>query len=45
MGALSKFCRKLRSNSSGNATLMVALGAPALIGAGGLAIDTAQWYM
>lgn len=45
MGALLDFCRRLRSNSSGNATLMVALGAPALIGAGGLAIDTAQWYM
>lgn len=45
MGALSDFCRRLRGNSSGNATLMVALGAPALIGAGGLAIDTAQWYM
>lgn len=45
MGALSDFCRRLRGNSSGNATLLVALGAPALIGAGGLAIDTAQWYM
>ncbi|MFN4114522.1 MAG: pilus assembly protein TadG-related protein [Sphingomonadaceae bacterium] len=25
--------------------MLVALGAPALIGAGGFAIDTAQWYM
>lgn len=40
-----KLLRLLRRNRSGNATLMVALGAPALIGAGGLAIDTAQWYM
>ena len=37
--------RQLRRNRSGNATFMVALGAPALIGAAGFAIDTAQWYM
>lgn len=45
MGALSDFCRALRGDRSGNAALLVALGAPALIGAGGLAIDTTQWYM
>jgi Flp pilus assembly protein TadG len=31
--------------SSGNATLLVALGMPVLIGGTGLAVDTAQWYM
>lgn len=45
MGLLTKFLRDLRESRSGNATLLVAVGAPALIGAGGLAIDTAQWYM
>ena len=45
MGALSKFCRRLRKSQSGNAMMLVALGAPALVGAGGIAIDTAQWYM
>ena len=45
MGAIADFCRRLSGNRSGNATLLVALGAPALIGAGGFAIDTAQWYM
>ncbi len=36
--------RALRSHTSGNATLLVALGMPALIGGSGLAVDTAQWY-
>lgn len=35
----------LKANTSGNATLLVALGVPALIGGSGLAVDTAQWYM
>ena len=30
---------------SGNATLMTALGLPALLGATGYGVDTAQWYM
>jgi Flp pilus assembly protein TadG len=34
----------LRSSTSGNATLLVALSMPALIGATGFAVDTAQWY-
>ena len=44
---LSKIRRKLaglKGNTSGNATLLVALGMPVLIGGSGLAVDTAQWY-
>lgn len=40
-----KLLRKLSKSKSGNATLIVALGMPALIGGTGLAVDTAQWYM
>lgn len=36
---------KLGKSTCGNATLMVALGMPALIGGTGFAVDTAQWYM
>lgn len=36
---------RLKGSTSGNATLLVALGMPALIGGAGLAVDTAQWYM
>lgn len=35
----------LTASTSGNATLLVALGMPVLIGGSGLAVDTAQWYM
>ena len=48
MAMLSGFSRRARAlcrNKSGNAMLMVALATPALIGGGGLAVDTAQWYM
>lgn len=37
--------RRLKKHTSGNATLLVALGMPVLIGSSGLAIDFAQWYM
>ncbi len=37
--------RALRDSTSGNATLLVALGMPVLIGGSGLAVDTAQWYL
>lgn len=37
--------RDLRHQTSGNAMMLMALGMPALIGGGGLAVDTAQWYM
>lgn len=45
MGAIRRFFGKFRSNLSGNATILVALGMPALIGGAGYAVDTAQWYM
>ena len=35
----------LHECKSGNATLMTALGLPALLGATGYGVDTAQWYM
>ena len=35
----------LRHSTSGNATLLLAIGMPAMIGGAGLAVDTAQWYM
>lgn len=35
----------LKTSTSGNAALLVALGMPALIGGSGLAVDTAQWYL
>ncbi len=36
---------QLKSGTSGNATMLVALGMPVLIGGAGMAVDTAQWYM
>jgi Flp pilus assembly protein TadG len=37
--------RRLAVQTSGNATLLVAMGMPAFIGGAGFAVDTAQWYM
>jgi Flp pilus assembly protein TadG len=45
MVAFGKFVSKLRSNTQGNAMIIVAAGAPLLIGGAGFAVDTAQWYM
>lgn len=45
MGALTKLCKTLKKSKSGNATLLVGLSIPALIGGAGFAVDTAQWYM
>ncbi|WP_374529658.1 TadE/TadG family type IV pilus assembly protein [Novosphingobium sp.] len=36
--------KRLTRNTSGNATLIVAMGFPALIGAAGAAVDFSQWY-
>ncbi|MFM6932794.1 MAG: pilus assembly protein TadG-related protein [Novosphingobium sp.] len=40
-----KIFRDLISNASGNAALIVAISMPAVIGGGGLAVDTAQWFL
>lgn len=45
LNSIRRTLRDLRAGTSGNATLLVALGMPALIGGSGLAVDTAQWYM
>ena len=42
---LSSKLTKLAACKSGNATLMTALGLPALLGAAGYGVDTAQMYM
>lgn len=42
---LKRFAGQLSGCSSGNATLIVALGAPVLIGGAGLGVDLTQWYM
>ena len=41
---LSSNLRRLRHQKGGNATLLVAIGMPALIGAAGMAVDVSQWY-
>lgn len=43
--SIRRIYRDLKAGTSGNATLLVALGMPVLIGSSGLAVDTAQWYM
>ncbi len=45
MGAIQRFFKALRTNKVGNATMLVAIGMPALIGGAGFAVDTAQWYL
>lgn len=45
MGKIRNFMRRLHRSKSGNATLLLALGTPMLIGGTGLAVDTAQWYL
>ena len=45
MGLLSQITRRLKIDRKGNAAVLVALGAPALIGGAGFAVDTAQWYL
>lgn len=45
MGAISFLLKRLGRSKVANATMIVALGMPALIGGAGFAVDTAQWYM
>ena len=45
MAENATFLQRLRRNKSGNATILMALGMPALIGAAGLGVDMAQLYM
>lgn len=45
LSTFKRTMRRLARQGSGNATLLVAAGLPALIGAAGLGVDTAQWYM
>ncbi len=45
LNSFKRTMRRLAKQSSGNAALLVAAGLPALIGAAGLGVDTAQWYM
>ncbi|GGD51835.1 hypothetical protein GRI62_05835 [Erythrobacter arachoides] len=43
--AFRKTITRLTGCDSGNATLLVALGMPMLIGGAGLGVDVTQWYM
>ena len=42
---LRNHIRTVGKSDSGNATLLVALGMPVLIGGAGLGVDVTQWYM
>lgn len=41
---LRAWLQKLKKDSSGNATLLLTIGMPMLVGSAGLAVDVAQWY-
>lgn len=45
LAKIRSLVRTLGRATGGNATLLMAFGAPALITASGFAVDTAQWYM
>lgn len=45
LSSIRRILADLKTNSSGNALLLVALGMPVLIGSSGLAVDTAQYYL
>ena len=45
MSRIRDFLRALKECNSGNAMMLVAMGAPAIMGGAGFAVDTAQWYM
>lgn len=45
LGSIRRTLRRMKTSTSGNAAILVALGLPALMGSSGLAVDVAQWYM
>lgn len=45
LSTIRRIMTGLKGSTSGNATMLVALGMPVLIGGSGLAVDTAQYYM
>lgn len=45
LGSIRRTVNRLKRSTSGNASMLVAIGMPVLIGGSGLAVDTAQWYM
>jgi Flp pilus assembly protein TadG len=45
LNTIRRIMTGLKASTSGNATLLVALGMPVLIGSSGLAVDSAQYYM
>lgn len=45
LSRMQKLLGRMRRDDSGNATLLVAIGMPVLIGSSGIAVDFAQWYM
>ena len=42
---LTTFMKRLKADTSGNALMLVAMGAPVLFGSAGLGVDMAQYYM
>lgn len=44
MRSLRAWLKKLVQHTSGNATVLVAIGLPMMLGAAGLAVDLSQWY-
>lgn len=42
---IANLTKRLRRCRSGNAVMIVAMGMPLFIGAAGLAVDTAQWFL
>jgi Flp pilus assembly protein TadG len=42
---ITNLFRDLKSDTNGNAMILMALGMPVLIGSSGMAVDMTQWYM
>jgi Flp pilus assembly protein TadG len=45
LNSIRRIVRGLKQSTSGNATMLVAIGMPILIGTSGLAVDSAQFYL